>query len=343
MSPHRSRSLPPPPRPACLLAAALWLAAAAAAQAFEPAFSAAAAETAAEAPAPATLDLPTGPFDGSAVPTRALDGEVRRRAWRIEAPGTATLDLLAPLEAQLLAQGYRVVFGCETTACGGFDFRFAVGVLPEPGMHVDLGDFRFLAAERAPGEAVTLLVSRSETAGFVQVSSVRPGRTAAPDDVAAAETAEAAEEEDEVKLRDLSLAPAAPVTAPAPAPGSLGEALDRDGHAVLDGVVFAPGSVTLEDGDAATLVALADWLKADGTRRVVLVGHTDAEGGLATNIALSKRRAQAVRAKLLAEHGIDAGRVVAEGVGYLSPRTTNATEEGRARNRRVEVVVLSPG
>jgi OOP family OmpA-OmpF porin len=72
---------------------------------------------------------------------------------------------------------------------------------------------------------------------------------------------------------------------------------------------------------------------------VALVGHTDAEGGLAANIDLSRRRAAAVRDRLVAQHGIAAERLSAEGVGWLAPRATNATEAGREANRRVEAVV----
>ena len=70
----------------------------------------------------------------------------------------------------------------------------------------------------------------------------------------------------------------------------------------------------------------------------MLVGHTDAEGSLEANRALSERRALAVVERLVASHGIAPERLRAEGVGYLVPRAPNTTEEGRARNRRVEVV-----
>jgi len=71
---------------------------------------------------------------------------------------------------------------------------------------------------------------------------------------------------------------------------------------------------------------------------VVLVGHTDASGALAPNIALSRARAQAVRAALVAL-GAKADQIGAEGAGYLAPRATNLTPEGRAQNRRVEVML----
>jgi outer membrane protein OmpA-like peptidoglycan-associated protein len=71
-----------------------------------------------------------------------------------------------------------------------------------------------------------------------------------------------------------------------------------------------------------------------------LVGHTDSVGGLSGNIALSKRRAQSVRQRLIDTHGVDPSRLDAEGMGYLSPAASHLTPEGREANRRVEVIVL---
>jgi len=109
-----------------------------------------------------------------------------------------------------------------------------------------------------------------------------------------------------------------------------------DRATVLEGLVFASGTATL-DAAQPMLEPLLDWLGANPDRRVTLVGHTDDAGTLEANIAVSRERAQSVR-EWLVSRGIDATRLGAEGVGYLSPRDTNATEEGRARNRRVEVV-----
>ena len=69
-----------------------------------------------------------------------------------------------------------------------------------------------------------------------------------------------------------------------------------------------------------------------------MVGHTDKQGGLGSNIALSKRRAEAVNAALVSQRGITAGRLSAYGVGDLAPATSNTDEAGRAKNRCVELV-----
>ena len=75
----------------------------------------------------------------------------------------------------MTAAGYAVLFQCETVTCGGFDFRFGIDILAEPDMHVDLGDFRFLAAERVINgkpETLSLMISRSALLGFVQMTEV---------------------------------------------------------------------------------------------------------------------------------------------------------------------------
>lgn len=303
-----------------------------AALAFDPAFTAPAEPTAAVEAGADSFLLPTAPFAEGAIPGRTVEGVVTRRAWRIATPSTTTLGLLAPLREQLVAQGYRVVFECETAECGGFDFRFALDLLPEPDMHVDLGDFRFLSAEKGVGEAVGLVVSRSSQAGFVQVTEVSPASLPpAPEPIAAPAT-------------PLTPAPAPVVRAPdAPAaPGlpDIGAALRSAGHAVLPDLVFASGSAELAEGTFASLDALALWLAENPEARVALVGHTDASGGLAANIDLSRQRAEAVRRRLIDSYGAPSDRLTAEGVGYLAPQGSNATEEGRALNRRVEAVLV---
>ena len=278
---------------------------------------------------PGSYPLPLAAFDGQAVPVRQVEGAVDQRAYRLDAPGLTTLAILQPMRDQILAAGFEVIFECEDRGCGGFDFRYATDILPEPDMHVDLADFRFLSAVNGD-EAVSVLVSRSPLSAYVQITRVGP---APPVTLPAAE-------DQPPPVVDM------PPQGPGPAPdagtaGPVYQALDSAGTAVLDDLVFASGAANLTDGDYASLRAVAAWLEANPGGTIALVGHTDASGTLAANIALSQRRAQAVADELVAGLGADGSRIVAEGVGFLSPIATNQTEEGRRRNRRVEVVVTS--
>lgn len=268
-----------------------------------------------------SYDLPIGPWGADGLPTRRLEGQVDRRVWRLDAPQASLLEVLVPLRDQLEAQGYSITLDCETRACGGFDFRFATEVLPEPGMHVDLGDFRFLSAQRGD-EGVGVFVSRSSAFAFVQMISV--GGTALPAPVPGAVDPEAP--------------PPGPVAVPDTGPDALLPRLQAGLPVALDDLVFASGSGALAPGDYPSLRDLAVWLNEDGARRMILVGHTDASGGMTGNVALSKKRADAVRQALIRDHGVAGAQVTAEGVGPLAPRSDNLTEEGRARNRRVEAV-----
>lgn len=270
--------------------------------------------------------LAEAPWSEEGVPLRRLEGEVARRSWEIPG-GDTTLALLAPLRASLIEAGWDILLDCAAAACGGFDFRMAIEVLPPPAMLLDLADFRYLSAVRG-SEGLSLLVSRSGGRGFVQAIHVDanrdPGRA-------------------EGEAPAGSTPAPAPTAAPAPlAPDgrTLAARLDAEGHAVLEGLHFAPGSAELDRGGETALAALADWLAEDPSRRVAIVGHTDATGPLEANIALSRARARAVADRLVRDHGVARTRLEAHGMGWLAPVASNLTPEGRAANRRVEAVPL---
>ena len=86
------------------------------------------------------------------------------------------------------------------------------------------------------------------------------------------------------------------------------------------------------------LEELTKYLRSDPGMKVFIVGHTDGVGKVEYNQDLSRRRAEAVVAALVSEHRIATTRLSAHGVGPLAPLATNDTGEGRALNRRVEVV-----
>jgi outer membrane protein OmpA-like peptidoglycan-associated protein len=82
-------------------------------------------------------------------------------------------------------------------------------------------------------------------------------------------------------------------------------------------------------------------LKSNPALKVGIVGHTDMVGDAAMNIKLSMARAQSVINELVSKHGIAAARLVAFGAGPWAPLATNKTDEGRAKNRRVELVEIA--
>ncbi len=105
---------------------------------------------------------------------------------------------------------------------------------------------------------------------------------------------------------------------------------------VLEGVTFVTGSAELTPASIAVLIDLAGILGQDPTVQIEIRGHTDSTGGATANRELSRRRAASVRASLI-QMGLAAERLTAVGYGEDVPLADNATPEGRARNRRVEI------
>lgn len=107
----------------------------------------------------------------------------------------------------------------------------------------------------------------------------------------------------------------------------------------LGDVLFASGEAELIGGGRSSLEEVVDLLQTEPDKKIRVEGHTDASGNAANNLLLSEKRAQAVRDSLISL-GVDAGRVTALGMGEDFPIASNDTEEGRARNRRVDVILL---
>ncbi len=103
-------------------------------------------------------------------------------------------------------------------------------------------------------------------------------------------------------------------------------------------LVFDTGSDKLKGADWPILKVLADLLKRDPALKIEIAGHTDSTGNAAANQALSERRANTVKQTLSQRYGADASRLTAKGYGAEQPLADNGTEEGRAINRRVEIV-----
>ncbi|MGV6849314.1 MAG: OmpA family protein [Marinibacterium sp.] len=236
-----------------------------------------------------------GPKGGDTVP---VTGRLHRSTWKISKRATAEQVLIA-LRADLIQAGYEPVFECRDRGCGGFDFRFAIDVAPAPSMYVNLGQYIYLAALDASGNAVALLISATAQDTFVQLDELtRDGAGDAPAD-----------------------------------PGPL---LLESGRVVLD---LAPPTA---DGPAPApvLAALARFLADHPGRRIAIVAHSATAGADDAARAEGLAEARSVRARLVAEYGVDPARVEALWLGPFTPRVSPATEAGRALNRRIEAVLL---
>lgn len=114
--------------------------------------------------------------------------------------------------------------------------------------------------------------------------------------------------------------------------------IGRTGHAAVYGIYFDTGRADIKPESEATLKEIAKLLQQEPTLRLYVVGHTDSTGDFAANMDLSKRRADAVVKALTGPHRVAEDRLQSFGSGPLAPVASNRTEEGRAKNRRVELV-----
>ena len=105
-------------------------------------------------------------------------------------------------------------------------------------------------------------------------------------------------------------------------------------------VLFMTGKASLRPPSRQKLNQVAEALKGDPSHSVIVEGHTDSTGTDAKNERLSQQRAEAVK-DYLVSRGVKADRVTAKGFGKAKPIATNATPEGRAENRRVEIIIES--
>lgn len=116
--------------------------------------------------------------------------------------------------------------------------------------------------------------------------------------------------------------------------------IEKDGRVIIDGIFFTLGSSILSNDSEAALSTMATLIKKNNNLQFVIVGHTDNTGTLSRNMTLSKARSAVVQSALITRFGIPSKQISSEGVGPLSPLTSNKDDNGRAFNRRVELVQL---
>lgn len=264
-------------------------------------------------------ELPIGNFSSSDKPTRQVEGQIVRSAYRVPLDRNNTFAVFSTLRDELESQNYSAVFQCSDHLCGGFDFRYGIDVLPPPEMEVDLTEFHY-AALQGSGETpnfLTMLVSRNSDSGFIQFVEITP-------DQAGTVALE--------KLPEIPVAESLPVS-------DWSTELQNLGRAVLEGINFEAGQAKLTTESVATLEKFAQFLIENAELNFLIVGHSDNTGALQANIGLSRSRAEAVRQSLISDFGIAADRLEFAGAGFLAPRALNSSEEGMALNRRVEIVL----
>jgi outer membrane protein OmpA-like peptidoglycan-associated protein len=116
------------------------------------------------------------------------------------------------------------------------------------------------------------------------------------------------------------------------------DALAAKGRWATQGILFATGKADLQPESRPVLKEIAATLKEHGDLKILIEGHTDNVGSPASNLTLSDARAAAVKSALVADYGVDGGRITTKGLGDTKPAAPNTTAAGKAQNRRVEIV-----
>ncbi len=220
--------------------------------------------------------------------------------------GTASsLEVLRSLQGAFKAQGYEVRFEC-TKSCN------TLGVwLGRQGLRTPSNGWHTLTTttmERESQGQRTLVAVAASTLGATSYS------------VLALST-------------DSEVAEAEVLTA-----DKIASAISADGAAAIYGLEFETAKAELLPSAEPALTQMAGFLTANPDVNILLVGHTDNEGAFDYNLDLSERRARAVRQALIDQHEIRADRLTSIGVSFAAPKAPNTSEEGRSRNRRVEMV-----
>jgi outer membrane protein OmpA-like peptidoglycan-associated protein len=251
--------------------------------------------------------LQAAPFkDGKAADERKPEGRITRIAYRTR-PGPSIIEVSRNFETQLATAGFETLTVCDTDACGGIPFSEAVDALPALEMWIDGFNFHYYAGRKAEGGRetyATVIVSKNNDDVTAQLIVAQVGAI-------------------ENKMVDAA---------------AMAKGLGSAGHIALYGIYFDTDRATIKPESAPTLAEMAKLLNGQPQLNVFIVGHTDSQGTYEHNMTLSRQRAEAVAAALVATHKIAKTRLSTAGGGYLAPLGANTSDDGRALNRRVELV-----
>lgn len=245
-----------------------------------------------------------------------LELEGRVTEIRYELPtGRSSLEVIRNYESVLTARGFAIVFTCADKACfnGRMNDPYLLGeqIDTDNGISTRYFDHvRYLLARLdRPEGAVHAGILTGEvdqlTSAFVTVVEAKPM------------------EGDKIAFIDA---------------GQMAQAIGEQRKVDVYGIVFDFDKDTIRPESKPTLDEIAKLLAERPELRLDIVGHTDNQGTAEYNLDLSQRRAASVVAALMRDYGIAAERLTSSGAGLATPVAPNDTEEGRAKNRRVELV-----
>lgn len=289
------------------------------------------------------FDLVLGPLRaddrGKLTPSKSqrVEGRVTRILYTVP-EGRSPLEVSRNYEQELQKSGFQTLYKCARDECGGRD-----GDLGERhlyGLDNRLKNTPPPGTGRPPGQVSEYALTNPENQRFLTAKRTGPAGDAYASVYVATGTFDMHPETFGHSIVLLDVVESAPmesrmVTVDA---GAMAKDVAATGHVALYGIYFDHDKADLKPESAPTLEEITKFLKHQPKLTLYVVGHTDNVGGYEYNMGLSQRRAAAVVKELTARHGVAALRLKAAGTGPLAPVAPNDTEEGRAKNRRVELV-----
>ncbi len=264
--------------------------------------------------------------------TVTLEGEITRLVYLAPA-GKSPLEVFRNHEQAFAAAGFKREFSCEQ-ACDAFYWAWFKHTKPTEGLRWQTQGF--IPAGEGGGRYSMSSALQPSHGRFWVGASPRGAKVLLY-------TADAANDKTGLATALLQIVePKAMTTGQVEVAdaAALQLGLNEQGKATLGGLFFDTGKAQLKPDSKPQLEAMASVLKAQSAWKVFIVGHTDNVGDFDANLALSQQRAQAVVTALAAApFNIDARRMSAKGAANIAPAAPNSDEAGRARNRRVEMVL----
>lgn len=252
--------------------------------------------------------------------------------------GRSPLEVVRNYEQELTKAGFTLVYQCARAECGGSEADLTDRTLYT--MENRLNNYPPAQSGRAPGQVTAYAFSNAKD-GRLLVAKRTGGAGEAWISVYVATGGFDMHTETfghPIILVDLVERMGMDSNMVTVDASAMAKGIASDGHVALYGILFDTDKTDIKPESAAAIGEIAKFLKQDANVKLYVVGHTDNVGVYDYNLALSQRRAAAVVAELTTKHGIPAARLKPAGSGPLSPVAPNDTEDGRAKNRRVELV-----
>jgi len=252
----------------------------------------------------------------------------RTRVLYLAPEGRSSLEVMRNYTDALKKGGFSTVFECAMEECGK-DVHEAVYFankrnrltgkqISEYAFTLGVSDARLFVAEQKQGGGTNYAVILAALSGNAADSTIKNRVTVYVEHIRAGQMESRMET---IKSSEIQ------------------QAINRDGKVAIYGILFDTDKAEIKAESKPQLDEMGRFLQQNPGLAVYIVGHTDNQGKLDYNLGLSQRRAEAVVNALVGEYRIARGRLLGKGVASLAPVAPNQDEAGRAKNRRVELVI----